>query len=109
MKLGKRHEAFIKKLWKWISLAVQWLRLPMQGTWVQSLVRELRSHMLHGVAKEINKLWRKEKSIPGGQGPLTREIICHFPWGVVTNEGWEERTDGFRQSILIEVNRYQIP
>ena len=73
------------------------------------LVRELRSHMLHGVAKEINKLWRKEKSIPGGQGPLTREIICHFPWGVVTNEGWEERTDGFRQSILIEVNRYQIP
>jgi len=29
------------------SLAVQWLRLhlPMQGVWVQSLVRELRSHM----------------------------------------------------------------
>ena len=29
------------------SLVVQWLRilLPMQGMWVQSLVRELRSHM----------------------------------------------------------------
>ena len=29
------------------SLVVQWLRvsLAMQGTWVQSLVRELRSHM----------------------------------------------------------------
>ena len=32
------------------SLAVQWLRihLPMQGTWVRSLVGELRSHMLQG-------------------------------------------------------------
>ena len=31
-----------------ISLVTQWLRicLAMQGTWVQSLVRELRSHML---------------------------------------------------------------
>ena len=29
---------------------VQWLRLhlPMQGVWVQSLVRELRHHMPHG-------------------------------------------------------------
>ena len=29
---------------------VQWLRiyLPMQGTWVQSLVGELRSYMLQG-------------------------------------------------------------
>ena len=32
------------------SLVVQWLRIPitMQGTWVRSLVRELRSHMLWG-------------------------------------------------------------
>ena len=32
------------------SLVVQWLkiRLPMQGTQVQSLVGELRSHMLWG-------------------------------------------------------------
>ena len=32
------------------SLVVQWLRihLPMQGTQVRSLVRELRFHMLQG-------------------------------------------------------------
>ena len=32
------------------SLAVQWLiiRLPMQGTWVRSLVGKLRSHMPQG-------------------------------------------------------------
>ena len=32
------------------SLVVQWLRipLPMQGMWIQSLVRELRSHTLRG-------------------------------------------------------------
>jgi len=29
--------------------------LSMQGSWVQSLVRELRSHMLHVMAKKINK------------------------------------------------------
>ena len=31
-----------------LHLVVQWLRTPlaMQGTWVQSLVRELRSHVL---------------------------------------------------------------
>ena len=31
--------------------------LPMQGAWVQSLTREIRSHvyMLHGVAKETKK------------------------------------------------------
>ena len=32
------------------SLAVQWLELhlPMQGVWIQSLARELRSHIPHG-------------------------------------------------------------
>ena len=36
------------------SLVVQWLRLhlPMQGAWVQSLVGELRSHMLSGTSKK---------------------------------------------------------
>ena len=37
---------------KWTSLVVQWLRtcLPRQGTQIQSLIGELRSHMLqsHG-------------------------------------------------------------
>ena len=41
---------FLKKLKIGTSLVVQWLRshLPMQGMWVQSLVRELRSHMPPG-------------------------------------------------------------
>ena len=35
------------------SLVVQWLKilLPMQGTQVLSLVKELRSYMSHGMAK----------------------------------------------------------
>ena len=35
------------------SLVVQWLRLSllMQGLWVRSLVRELKSIMLQGMAK----------------------------------------------------------
>ena len=36
------------------SLVVLWLRLrlSMQGVWVRSLVRKLRSHLLHGQKKE---------------------------------------------------------
>ena len=34
------------------SLVVQWLRLPTQRVWVQSLVGELRSRMLHSAAKK---------------------------------------------------------
>ena len=30
------------------SLVVQWLRLPVQGVWVRSLVGELKSHMSGG-------------------------------------------------------------
>ena len=38
----------LQKLKAGTSLVVQWLKLqlPMQGAWVQSLARELRSHML---------------------------------------------------------------
>ena len=38
---------------EWISLVVQWLRthLPMQGTWVRSLVRE--DPMCHGATKPV--------------------------------------------------------
>ena len=40
----------MKIIYSGTSLVVQWLRiyLVMQGTWVQSLVRELRSHMPQG-------------------------------------------------------------
>ena len=39
------------------SKQVQWLRLclPVQGAWVLSLVRELRSHMACGMAKKMDK------------------------------------------------------
>ena len=37
------------------SLAVQWLALPLQGAQVRSLVRELRSHMPHSMAKKKDR------------------------------------------------------
>ena len=40
------------------SLAVQWLSktlLPIQEAWIQSLVREPRSHMIRGMAKKFKK------------------------------------------------------
>ena len=38
---------FIKNFHRKTSLLIQWLRiyLPMQGTWVKSLVKELKSHI----------------------------------------------------------------
>ena len=44
---------FFKRKLLGTSLAVQWLRLclPMQGVWVQSLVKELRFCRLHSTAK----------------------------------------------------------
>ena len=46
------------------SLAVQWLGLGTLTVvaWVQSLVRELRSHKLHGVAKKIKKQKTNEQT-----------------------------------------------
>ena len=46
-----------KILTKGTSLVVWWLRvhLPMQGVWVQSLVRELGCHMLGSAAKRLKK------------------------------------------------------
>ena len=37
------------------SLAIQWLRLPLQQARVQSLVGELKSHMVCGVAPKLIK------------------------------------------------------
>ena len=47
-----------EKKFQGISLVVQWLRLhtSTSGAQVQSLDRELRSHMLHGMAKKIKIL-----------------------------------------------------
>ena len=47
------------------SLVVQWLRiwLPVQGTWVQSLVLELRSHMPQGNYACVPQLETQPKNI----------------------------------------------
>ena len=39
--------------------------LPMQGAWVQSLVRELRSHTSCGSAKKVKKKKIKEEENEG--------------------------------------------
>ena len=39
--------------------------LPMQGAWVPSLARELRSHMLHGEAKEEQSLLKCKHTLAG--------------------------------------------
>ena len=46
--------------------------LPLQGVWVQSLVGELRSHMLCGVAKKFKN---KNKSRVKQDLPLSKEGI----------------------------------
>ena len=60
------------------SLVVQWFKdsvLPMHGAWVQSLVRELRSCMLHGVAKK-KKTQSGEESTNSHVSTRTSVLIC---------------------------------
>lgn len=49
------------KIWKYLGafLVIQWLGvgLPMQGTWVSSLIRELGSHMLWGNWAHTPNYW----------------------------------------------------
>ena len=65
------HQA-LKRKGRGASPMVQWLRLclPMQGAWVRSLVRELRSHILH----------RRDEEKIKEENPVT----CYHtaaPWG----------------------------
>ena len=57
--LQSRHASVspVKAGGKETSLAVQWLqlRLPKQGVWARSLIRELRSHMPHSQKKQSIK------------------------------------------------------
>ena len=71
------------------SLVVQWLSLclSMQGALVQSLVRELRSHMLHSAAKAkvkknffFLKKYRLFHKLPKGQQSVKKFLkmkYCH--------------------------------
>ena len=68
------------------SLAFWWLRprLLMQGAWVWSLVRELRSHMPHGVVKKknIRLSGTKKKSLTVAfPHPFLAEKSLDFPSG----------------------------
>ena len=47
--------------------------LPVQGTWVQSLVGKLRSRVLHGIVKKKDTRW-KEKSIQGQSSCVWIEV-----------------------------------
>ena len=40
---------------------IQWLRLPMQGAGVQSLVRELRSHMSQDLVQPNKYIFKRER------------------------------------------------
>ena len=82
-----RHQTTIPRT----SLVVRWLRipLPMQGTRVQSLARELRSHMLCGQLSPQSNFWaclqRTTESMCSGPctspweslHATTRESACH--------------------------------
>ena len=46
----------------------------MQGTWVQSLVRELRSHMPRGIAKKKKK--RKRNTFFLSSPKYTHDQVC---------------------------------
>ena len=51
---------FLNKKKRGTSLVVQWLRFsPVQGAWVQSPARELRSFMPHNAAKKFKR--KKER------------------------------------------------
>ena len=63
-KLAAEHQGEIKKDSRGTSLVAQCLtiHLPVQGTQAQSLVRELRSHMLQLRPSQINKYLKKKKN-----------------------------------------------
>ena len=68
------------------SLAVQWLRrhASTAGAWVWSLVGELRSHMLHNVARSLKNNNSKIKPSPPcryncGARQLEPRILTSFP------------------------------
>ena len=54
---------------------VQWLRsvLPLQGAWVQSLVGELRSCMLHRKKKKEEEVENKIRK--GSSCPIRRLLV----------------------------------
>ena len=54
-------------------VAVRTPTLPLQRAWVRSLVGELRSRMLHGVAKNKTKQTKQNKKTLSG--PLRSQLL----------------------------------
>ena len=56
-------------------MVVQWLGLwiPLLGPGVQSVVRELRCHKLHGVAKKKKKM--EEEAMSPGMWVVSRKVM----------------------------------
>ena len=48
------------------------LRLPMQAVWVQSLVRELRSHTPYGQKKKKKNVKQKQKENRAAEDEMVR-------------------------------------
>ena len=46
-------------------------QLPLQGSWVPSLVRELKSHILHIAAKKKKKKKRKKEKKLNQKTPIS--------------------------------------
>ena len=64
-------------------MVIQWLglELPLQGAQVQYVVRELRSHKLHGVAKKKKIVSGQLRDIKGRQE--RKAFLRDFPGGPV--------------------------
>ena len=60
--------------------------LPTQGTWVQSLVGELRSHIPHDVAKKKKKKERNDivTQLPKNQVHMGNMNLSIFIWFFIT-------------------------
>ena len=72
--LGWGEEHHLKDLWDQVSCGGQWLRvcLPIQGTWVQTLVEELGSHCC-GAAEPTAAT---EPTSPGACVPQLERGMC---------------------------------
>ena len=75
--------SYLLKIRKWSLVLWQWLRIcfAMQGTWIQSLVRELRSCMPHGGAKN-------------------KKRVNHWSWNMFS---------GYKDQYLSAVLRFSFP
>ena len=93
----------VKRAWgRGTSLVVQWLRFwasNAKGVWIQSLVRELRSHMQCSMAKKKKTNLKKKWWEAGGRaraGCLFSVFLsAMLPWLFATHSFWVRITTLF--------------